>query len=148
MDKRLSKAVSRWALGLLLLSGQSACIHMEERDPRFHIEMQSHLHEGMNDMAQEVAFLTELSVSGLEKEGKTTEPHGKGEVLDSLDRIKLIAEGIGGAGVVTNYSVINRYMGAFLYDVNIAREFAERTPPNYFPAYSLIKSCLSCHDSL
>jgi len=39
-------------------------------------------------------------------------------------------------------------MGAFLYDVEIARGFILQNPPNYFPAGTLIKSCLSCHQSI
>jgi len=65
-----------------------------------------------------------------------------------LDKIERIASGLGGPDTITNYSVINRYMGAFLYDVTVAREFAERDPPNYVPAFRLLKSCQACHESM
>jgi hypothetical protein len=67
-------------------------------------------------------------------------------IVPILDKIQRIAYELGGEGL-TNYSVINRYMGAFLYDVGIAREFALRSPPNLVPAGRLVKSCMSCHDS-
>jgi len=65
-----------------------------------------------------------------------------------LDKLERTASRLGGVDTITNYSVINRYMGAFLYDVRLAREFAEREPPNYEPAFRLIRSCQSCHESM
>jgi len=35
-----------------------------------------------------------------------------------LDKLERTASRLGGVDTITNYSVINRYMGAFLYDVN------------------------------
>lgn len=68
-------------------------------------------------------------------------------VRRELGIIKGIAKGLGGSGQITNYSVISRYMGSFIHDVQVAEEFASRNPPNYVPANRLIKSCLSCHES-
>ena len=71
------------------------------------------------------------------------------QILPMLDRIEIIAATLAGEDeVVTNYSVINHYMGAFLYDVGVARQFAQREPANLIPAGRLIKSCMSCHESI
>ena len=72
----------------------------------------------------------------------------RSRILPLLDNIEGVAGGLGGGPVVTNYSVINYYMGAFLYDVSIARKFANREPPNIVPAGRLINSCLACHRSI
>lgn len=69
------------------------------------------------------------------------------ELLTRLRALEGMAKAIGGDGVITNYSVINQYMGAFIYDVQLAQKFANKTPPNYVPANRLVKSCESCHDS-
>ncbi len=97
----------------------------------------------MRLMAEELATLSNLSL-----DTSRTEESKTADVLAGLERIEAIASDLGGDDVVTNYSVINRYMGAFLYDVQLAREFALRDPPNHFPASTLVKSCLSCHQSL
>jgi hypothetical protein len=94
----------------------------------------------MADRLSAVAFVT--------LNAELTPEQQRAEILPLLDSIKTIAASIDGDDAVTNYSVVNRYMGAFLYDVGLARKFASREPPNLIPAQRLIKSCLSCHESI
>ncbi len=120
-----------------------ACAPIDTKKPIMKAHLPHELHADMSLMAKQIATLSNMSLDNSRSErSKST------DVLASLDRIEAIASGLGGEGVVTNYSVINRYMGAFLYDIQIAREFALRDPPNHFPSYTLVKSCLSCHQSL
>ena len=121
----------------------SSCTPIETKQPVLKAHMAHNLRAEMSLMAHQLATISNLSLDSSRSE------HSKSaEIIASLDRIKSIASDLGGDDVVTNYSVINRYMGAFLYDVQLAREFALRDSPNNYPAYTLVKSCLSCHQSL
>jgi len=102
------------------------------------------LHSSMRAMGLSLGTLAELYY---EKDDASDEQQAQ-RVLAELNKIERIASNLGGDDVVTNYSVINRYMGAFLYDVSVAKEFAQREQPNFVPAYRLIKSCQSCHQSM
>lgn len=132
-----------------LLLALSGCITMDDKfNPGYsdytsvHVIGEEALHAEMGAMSQELLTLLQLNAST-----DRPEPQSQQLALDTLNKIKSIASSIGGDNVITNYSVINRYMGAFLYDVGVAQDFVEKQPPNYFPAASLIKSCMSCHDS-
>ncbi len=131
---------------VLVLSG---CITMDDKfNPGYsdytsvHVIGGEALHAEMGAMSQELLTLLRLNANS-----DRPEPQSQQLALDTLNNIKSIASSIGGDDVITNYSVINRYMGAFLYDVGVAQDFVQMEPPNYFPAASLIKSCMSCHDS-
>ena len=100
------------------------------------------------DMSQRMAGMSEelLIITGMTSEPSlTTKEHN--ELLERLQALSLRARSIGGDNTITNYSVINQYMGAFIYDVELAKEFANKNPPNYVPANRLVKSCIACHDS-
>lgn len=114
-----------------------------EIDGEFHVIGEIQLHTEMRKMSKELNKLVNIYM-----DSRLQEPDRKNEALSSLDRIQSIADELGGSKTITNFSVINDYMGAFLYDVNVAKAFINRNPPNYYPAGSLIKSCLSCHRSL
>jgi len=134
------------ALGLTtLLAGCQAVsdITADSKKPDFHVLGQAMLHGEMRLMAAELRILLDTHL-----DDSLPEPGRQQKALAALNRIQSIASGIGGDDVVTNYSVINDYMGAFLYDVGVAKEFAMKNPPNYFPGGTLIKSCLSCHQSI
>ena len=121
----------------------SSCSTIETEQPVLKTITEHKLHAGMGFMAEQLAIMSNLSLDSSRSEDSKTSV-----ILASLDKIQAIASDIGGEGVVTNYSVINRYMGSFLYDVHLARQFSLRDPPNHYPAYTLVKSCLSCHQSL
>lgn len=126
------------------LSSGCATVEREPIEPaNFHVMSESELSIDMNAMGEQIAGIAivslDRSLSGEERRQR---------ILPLLDAIEQIARGVKGEGEVTNYSVINRYMGSFLYDVANAREFANRQPPNLVPAERLIKSCLSCHQSI
>lgn len=134
---------------IVLFSVLSGCIVMDDKfNPGYsdytsvQVIGEESLHAEMGAMSQEMLTLLQLNA-----DTDRQEPQSQQLALNKLNNIKSIASNIGGDGVITNYSVINRYMGAFLYDVGVAQDFVLKTPPNYFPAASLIKSCMSCHDS-
>lgn len=115
----------------------------EELKPKFHVLDSTVLHAEMRLMTAELQVLVDTYL-----DNSLLEPARQKKSLAALDRIQSIASGIGGGDIVTNYSVLNDYMGAFLYDVSIAKEFVVSTPPNYFPSGRLIQSCLACHQSM
>ena len=127
--------------GCSTLSVNSDLKSVEKTD--FHVFSRMQIHDQMRSMVGELKILLDLYL-----DNKAIEPNRKTKALSSLNRIDSIANNLGGEGVTTNYSVINEYMGAFLYDVGVAKEFLNEIPPNYFPSGSLIKSCLACHQSL
>jgi hypothetical protein len=69
-------------------------------------------------------------------------------VMRELDTIQSTARIIKDGREIFSYSSISPYMGSFLYDLAVAREHAQRTPPDYQPATWLVKSCLYCHDNI
>lgn len=109
----------------------------------FHFASEIELRQRMQSMADRIGAIAKTSMSQ-----DLTLENQQDIVLPLLDEIETIATEIDGASTVTNYSVINQYMGAFLYDVTVARQFALKSPPNLLPARRLIKSCLSCHESI
>ncbi len=130
---------------VILISGCA----IAEREPvnvepvDFHIMSQSELSVDMQAMSERIAGIAIVSL-----DGSMSDEQRRQKILPLLNGIEVIAQGVKGEGVVTNYSVINRYMGSFLYDVANARNFANRQPPNLVPAERLINSCLSCHQSI
>lgn len=101
--------------------------------------MQAH----MRGLSEELLALVELTDAAA-----PVDEARRREVVESLDRLEAAAEQVGGRGRVTNYTAVNKYMDGFLEDVELAREFAEREPANLIPANRLVRSCLSCHQSL
>ena len=69
-------------------------------------------------------------------------------ILAELDKLEEIARLQIDNVEVLNYSVVSPYIGSFLHDVGMAREFALMDPPDFKPATGLIKSCLLCHEHL
>jgi len=69
-------------------------------------------------------------------------------VLGELDKLEQVARILVNNVEIHNYSVRGPFMGSFLHDVGMAREFALMDPPNFKPSTGLIKSCLLCHESL
>jgi len=135
---------------VILLLSAATCQSPLTRDPpevadkiTYHTLGDANLHAQMQEMAIEIRALIDVYY-----EHDLEESARQDRALASLSRIQNIADDLGGENKITNYSVINEYMGAFLYDVEIARGFILQNPPNYFPAGTLIKSCLSCHQSI
>lgn len=136
---RLNMALALW---LTLTSCAPVSMLGSKAEP-VHIIADTELHDAMQDMADRIAVIALLSVdSNLHIEKK------RNRIIPLLDEIQTIASDIDGNGAVTNFSVVNRYMGSFLYDVSLAKQFASQQPPNLVPAERLIKSCLSCHESI
>lgn len=94
----------------------------------------------MQRMAKRIVVLTEMSMA---EDSRGTA--SRNEVLLELNRIQQIARGLRGDEEIPSYSVINRYMGSFLYDIEVAKQFAKRDPPFFVPSNRLVKSYLSCH---
>ena len=130
-----------------LLLPLSACVAPPDKpETPFHVIDEHLLHNHMQTMSTHLYEVAELTMDVSDTAGGN--PGLQAQVLAQLDAIEGIARSIDADNAVTNWSVINRYMGAFIYDVLVAREFAADEPPNYVPANRLIRSCLSCHSSL
>ena len=69
-------------------------------------------------------------------------------VLRELDTLQATARIIKSGQEIFSYTSVSPYMGSFQYDLSIAREHAQRTPPDFQPAAWLVKSCLFCHDNI
>ncbi len=130
-------------LVVVILSSSCATAEREHEPADFHVMSQTELGIDMKAMADRIGGIAIVSL-----DQSLTDEQRRQKILPLLSEIEEIAEGVKGEGMITNYSVINRYMGSFLYDVANAREFASRQPPNLVPAQRLIRSCLSCHQSI
>jgi len=129
--------------GVALAPLLSSCALTEPKPVHVQVIHHSVLVKDMRSMARSLGVLAELYFKN-----EMNEQQMHNAVLNELGKIERVASNIGGDNIVTNYSVVNRYMGAFLYDVNLAKEFANRKPANYVPAHRLIRSCQSCHESM
>lgn len=128
----------------LVLSACASTQPDEGENPRlFHVLSESEVSVNMQAMADRITVLSLLTL-----DDELSPEQKRDKVVPLLNSIELIASELDQDGAVSNYSVINRYMGAFLYDVSVARRFANQTPPNLLPSQRLIKSCLSCHESI
>ncbi len=125
---------------LCVLTTLASCTLNQKKPDEYHLIHETILRSDMRTMAASLGVLAELYFNA-----SVTEADRLEIVQTELDKIKRIATNIRGADVITNYSVINRYMGAFLYAVDLAKQFADRDPPNYVPANRLLNSCKSCH---
>ena len=117
-------------------------LHIEpdsERD----LYHQSLLREDMRAMTISVR---KLLVLDSQKDVSTKDRHR--QVMRELDNLEGIARIIDEDEALQGYSQSSPYLGAFLHDVSMAREFALRDPPDYQPATWLIKSCLFCHKNI
>lgn len=131
-------------LAPLILSACASVPSDTEDSPRlFHVLSDTELSVNMQAMADRISV---LSLIALDDDMSLQQKRDK--VVPLLNSINLIASELDHDGAVTNFSVINQYMGAFLYDVALARRFASAEPPNLVPSQRLIKSCLSCHESI
>ena len=135
---------SNWlALIVLLVLNVSCASNSGNRSlsKNVHVYNSVDMSNRMKGMSAELLTITTLTSQS------TLTPSEHNELLKRLQSLSLKARTIGGEGVVTNYSVINQYMGAFIYDVELAKQFANMDTPNYVPANRLVKSCISCHDT-
>lgn len=81
----------------------------------------------------------------LDAQSEVSEEERHRQVMRELDNLEGTARVVQEDGEISNYSLLNPYLGSFLHDISMAREFALQSPPNYQPATWLIKSCLFCH---
>jgi hypothetical protein len=110
---------------------------------KFHLLSQRELRDGMQAMANQLGYIAITSL-----DGSLSIDEQQMRIVPRLERIGQIALDIDGNGAVTNYSVINRYMSSFLYDVSLAHDMATRQPANLLPAQRLIQKCQTCHQSM
>jgi hypothetical protein len=105
-------------------------------------------HEGAfrADMLKMTDSLRTILVVAVDDKLETDEQ--RTHILTELDTLQELASAIDDDGEVYSYTNRNPYMGSFLHDIDMAREFASDTPPNFEPSRKLINSCLFCHKSL
>lgn len=89
-----------------------------------------------------------ISLFALASLDQIDEEERQKRILAELDKLEEIARLQIDNVEVLNYSVVSPYLGSFLHDVGMAREFALMDPPNFKPATGLIESCLLCHENL
>jgi len=121
----------------------AACALNKPKEKSYRVIHEPALHSEMRSMGNSLGVIVTHYY-----ENKLNDSELHDIVSTELTNIESIAASLGGEDTITNYSVISRYMGAFLYDVRLAREFAERDPPNFLPAFRLVHSCQSCHESM
>lgn len=136
------KRFFRWIVMSVLLVIISGCANRVETPRQFHVISESELRSEMLKLADNIGEVADITT-----DKNSTLKIQRERIIPLLNNIESVASGLGGGPVVTNYSVINYYMGAFLYDVSVAREFVNKNPPNIVPASRLINSCLACHRS-
>ncbi len=127
-----------------LAIGSSILVTADESGEDIRDSYHEHLlREDMHSMANSVRMLLALNhMNEINIEER------KKRVLRQLLILEGTARIIDEDAEIYNYSVKNLYMGSFLHDVDMAREFALMDPPDFEPSAGLIKSCLLCHQTL
>ncbi len=114
--------------------------------PQTHPVQMNHnslLNEDMRYMLTSIRNLMLLSIdTGL------TDSERQDRVLRELDLLNSTARILKDGEELYGYSVADPYLGSFIHDISMAKEFALQSPPDYEPAIGLRKSCLMCHENL
>jgi len=116
-----------------------ALSNVNDRIDNYHERM---VKDDKRAMARSVRRLLLLASEGLYAADERHE-----RVLRELEILEGIAEVINEDSEIYSYSVSSPYMGSFLHDISMAREFAESDPPDYQPATGLVNSCRFCHQN-
>lgn len=69
----------------------------------------------------------------------------RSEILDQLVAMERAAEKLDRSGWPTNHPLIDMNLSNFRRDIRLAREAAERDPPNFMLASPLAGACVYCH---
>ncbi|MBI3606759.1 MAG: hypothetical protein HY207_02195 [Nitrospirae bacterium] len=67
------------------------------------------------------------------------------QVVNILRAMEATAAELDPGGQRSNHPLIDRNIGAFRRDIELARRAAEHDPPNYFLAGTVSGACRSCH---
>ena len=69
----------------------------------------------------------------------------RSEILEHLGAMERAAEQLDRSGWPTNHPLIDMNLSSFRRDIRLAREVAEREPPNFMLASPLAGACVYCH---
>lgn len=95
-------------VSLLMSACASTQPAIKENPALFHVLSESDMSVNMQAMADRITVLSLVAL-----DDKLSLEQKRDKVVPLLDSIELIASELDHDGAVTNYSVINRYMGAF-----------------------------------
>lgn len=121
--------------------GATETIRRVTYPPDFRYLEQSEVKSAMWQLAHDVRDLKKL-LSGAN--GLSPEDHV--EVVRLLRDMEATAAQIDPQGRRSNHPKIAQNIGAFRRDLAMARQAAERDPPNYFLAGSVAGACSYCHE--
>lgn len=122
--------------------GSGEAIRRVTYPPDFRYLEQEEVKSAMWRLARDVRGLKAL-LSGAN--GLSAEDHA--EVVRLLRDMETTAAQIDPKGRRSNHPKIDRNIDAFRRDLAMARQAAERDPPNYFLAGSVAGSCSYCHEA-
>ena len=66
-------------------------------------------------------------------------------VIEQLGEIEKVAIKLGAGTSTTNHYVIDRGIGDLVDEIKLAKNAATEDPPQYDPAFGLVKQCRACH---
>lgn len=98
------------------------------------------IQSAMLTLARGVADLDHLL-----SQGELAEPELSGAVVERLTAMRSAAQALDPGAARTSHPVLERYMGAFLAELERATEDARALPPRYFRAGTVVGACTSCH---
>lgn len=133
-----------WLLSMAALTGCTAWrgIIAEHTYPRdFEYIEPEQVRSSMAKLARGVQALNRIFVHG----DPTIDQ--REAVVAILGEMQTVAAELDPSGQRTNHPLIDKNVAAFRRNLALAREGAERTPPNYFLAGSISGECSSCHRS-
>ncbi|HPF47351.1 MAG: hypothetical protein KDF58_04255 [Alphaproteobacteria bacterium] len=100
--------------------------------------------EDLRSGMHQLAFALLRLDADLSKENDE-DPSYQQSVVDNLDKIEIIVEGIQNRDLNTKHPFLVENMDKFKADVSRAKWNAQRKTPNYYMAGRISGACVSCH---
>lgn len=130
-----------------LISCMYADLRSDEPRSRTKLMNADHHHEGHLSTDMQSMFRSAMALMTLETDGGITEEERLSRIMRELNNLDDTARILRDGKEITQYSLASPYMGSFIHDVRMAKEFAALSPPDFVPAYGLIRSCQYCHEN-
>jgi len=144
---RVSKIAATVTMCTTLIGCMYADIHSDHQGSRTKLIKAENQHDSHLATDMQSMFRSATALMSLETDGGITEEERLSRIMRELDNLDDTARILKNGREITNYSLTSLYMGSFLHDVQMAKEFATLSPPDFEPAYGLIRSCQYCHDN-
>lgn len=126
---------------LLTLAVMAACLPgcaRQDDYPR-QLDYISEINRAMQNLSSQMEQLDDLTRAG------EPAPQARGEIVAVLGRMDQSAARLEASGWPSTHPPFDTRLDSFRRDIGLAREAAEREPPDYSRARAMQQACATCH---